>query len=98
MAQYRAVFKQFYQATKSTEVTWPFIGPMLTICGALLWGSAMVYASMYARLPAGHPSVKTFVIGLGAVAGLFVACGAFGTAKRHVLLWPIIFAGGLVAG
>jgi hypothetical protein len=98
MAQYRAVFKQFYQATKSTEATWPFVGPMLALCGALLWGSAMVYASMYARLPLGHPSVKTFVIGLGAVAGLFIACGAFGSAKRHILLWPLIFVGGLLAG
>ncbi len=98
MAQYRAVFKQFFEATKSTETVWPFVGPMLAICGALLWGSAMVYASMYARLEIPHPSVKTFVIGLGAVAGLFIACGAFGTAKRHVLLWPFIFIGGLVAG
>ena len=98
MAQYRAVFKQVLEATKSTETVWPFIGPTLAICGALLWGSAMVYASMYARLPVPHSSVRTFVIGLGAVAGLFIACGAFGTAKRHVLIWPFIFIGGLVAG
>jgi len=98
MAQYRAVFKQVLDATKSTQTVWPFIGPTLAICGALLWGSAMVYASMYARLPVPHSSVKTFVIGLGAVAGLFIACGAFGTAKRHVLIWPFIFIGGLVAG
>ena len=98
MAQYRAVLKQLFEATKSTQTVWPFVGPMLAICGALLWGSAMVYASMYARLEIPHPSVKTFVIGLGAVAGLFIACGAFGTAKRHVLIWPFIFIGGLVAG
>ena len=98
MAQYRAVFKQVLEATKSTQTTWPYIGPTLAICGALLWGSAMVYASMYARLPAPHSSLKTFVIGLGAIAGLFIACGAFGTAKRHVLIWPCIFIGGLVAG
>lgn len=98
MAQYRAVFKQVLEATKSTQTVWPFIGPTLAICGALLWGSAMVYASMYARLPVPHSSVKTIVIGLGAVAGLFIACGAFGTAKRHVLIWPFIFIGGLVAG
>jgi len=98
MAQYRSVFKQVLEATKSTQTTWPVIGPTLAICGALLWGSAMVYASMYARLPVPHSSVKTFVIGLGAVAGLFIACGAFGTAKRHALIWPFIFIGGLVAG
>ena len=98
MAQYRAVFKQVLEATKSTQTIWPFVGPTLVICGALLWGSAMVYASMYARLPSPHTSLKTYVVGLGAVAGLFVACGAFGTAKRHVLIWPFIFIGGLVAG
>ena len=98
MSQYRAVIKQVLEATKSTQTVWPFIGPTLAICGALLWGSAMVYASMYARLPAPHSSVRTFVIALGAIAGLFIACGAFGTAKRHVLIWPFIFIGGLAAG
>ena len=98
MAQYRAIFKQVFNATKSTQTVWPFIGPTLVLCGALLWGSAMVYASMYARLPVPHSSVKTFVIGLGAIAGLFLATGAFGSAKRHVLIWPFIFIGGLIAG
>jgi hypothetical protein len=98
MAQNQSVWKRVLNSTKSTQNTWPYIGPTLAICGALLWGTAMVYASMYARLPAPSPNVKTWVIGLGAVAGVFIASGAFGSAKRHVLLWPPIFLGGLLAG
>lgn len=98
MVNSRAVFKRVLESTKSTQTTWPFVGPTLAICGALLWGTAMVYASMYARLPAPSSNVKTWVIGLGAIAGLFIASGAFGSAKRHVLLWPPIFLGGLLAG
>ena len=98
MSQARSAIKRLLEATSSTETTWPFIGPTLAICGALLWGSAMVFASMYARLPVPSPSAKVFLVFLGAVAGLFIACGAFGTPKRHLVIWMGIFAGGLLAG
>ena len=98
MAQYRSVIKRVLSTTSSTQVTWPYIGPTMAICGVLLWGSAMVYASFYARLPLPNTSVEHSVVALGAIAGLFVAIGAFGSATRHVLLWPIIFVGGLLAG
>lgn len=98
MTQSRSVLKRVLDSTRSTQTTWPYVGPTLAICGALLWGTAMVYASMYARLPSPTPSLKTWIIGLGATAGVFIASGAFGSAKRHVLLWPPIFLGGLVAG
>ena len=98
MAQYRSVINRVLTSTKSTQVTWPYIGPTMAICGVLLWGSAMVYASFYARLPLPNANVEHSVVALGAIAGLFVAIGAFGSAKRHVLLWPLIFVGGLAAG
>lgn len=98
MSQNPSFLKRVLDSARSTQNTWPYVGPTLAICGALLWGTAMVYASMYARLPTPAPSLKTWIIGLGAVAGLFIASGAFGSAKRHVLLWPPIFLGGLVAG
>lgn len=90
--------KRLLESTKSLDYSWPIIGPGLAICGALLWGSAMVYASMYARLPVPNTSGKTILVILGSIAGLFVASGAFGNAKRHVWLWPLIFLGGLFAG
>jgi hypothetical protein len=94
----RTRVKRLLEPTKSIDKTWPFIGPALAICGAMLWGSAMVYASMYARLPVPNPSAKTFLVIIGSVAGLFVASGAFGNAKRHLALWLLIFVGGLLAG
>jgi len=98
MAQYRSVFKRLLATTSSTQRTWPYIGPAMAVCGLLLWGSAMVYASFYARLPVPNTSVEYSVVILGATAGLFAAIGAFGSATRHVLLWPLIFVGGILAG
>ncbi len=98
MSDFRGILRRAYEASKSLDNGWPLIGPTLAICGALLWGSAMVFASMYARLPTGSGSAKVFLIFLGALAGLFVACGAFGSANRRKLWWPLIFLGGLAAG